>query len=250
MLDAARRKRQEEDIEQKAKIDELFLRTRAAAATLKERADSELQEQQALRERCMKDTSDALAKGRTDLEAVVRQAEDIVRTAEQQLNVIKAQAQKEISRLPEVKRGMQGVIDEAQAASSAAFCEVADIRRGLRAECRELVGSLLRTVAFAHAALNDMRTEQQDLNRTLSRGLELEARGAMRHAVRIKELRKHLVRWTAGHEMWVPCAVAFADPSAATFLRRRASCLGPRPLQHQSVAHKTPAGVCLAPPVA
>jgi prophage DNA circulation protein len=201
VLETARRKRREEDTEQKGKLDDLFLRTRAAAATLKEQADTEIQEQYATRKRLMKETNLALAKGQADLEAIVRQSEDTVQKAEEELNAVKSQAQREISRATDFKRDVQAMIEEAQSASSKAWLEVAHIRSGLRAQCCEQVDSLLQTVAAAQATLQDMCTEQQHLTRTLSRGLKLEAKCAMRHAVQMKELRKHLTRWSAGHEM-------------------------------------------------
>ena len=204
VLEEARRKRQEEDIEQKTKIDDLFVRTKKAAATMKERAESELQVQEALRERYMNETDDLLAKGREELAAIVRISEETTRQAEERLKAIKAEAHIETSRASAIKEDLLEMIREAQMASSTARAEVKEIRRGVRAECCAPVDGLLRTVLGAQETLRDVYTEQQDLMHTKSRGLELEARCAIRHAVRIKELRKHLTRWTAGHEMSAP----------------------------------------------
>lgn len=204
MLEDARRKRQEEDIEQKAKIDDLFIRTKNAAETLKERAESEFQMQKALRERYMNETDDLLAKGREELAAIVRVSEETTRQAEERLKGIKAETHIETSRASAINKDMQDMIREAQMASSTARAEVNEIRRGVHAECCAPVDGLLRTCQAAQETLRDMYTEQQDLMQTKSRGLELEARCAIRHAVRIKELRKHLTRWTAGHEMSAP----------------------------------------------
>lgn len=195
-IEEARRRRQEEDLEQKSKIDDLYLRTRQAAMTIKERAEAEFKIQETLRERYMKETDDMLAKGREELEHVVRNSEQVVRRAEDRLNTAKADSHAAQLCALRVKADMQACVKEAQEASSTAWSEVNYIKNGLHDECRKPVDDLLRTLSAAHMLLNEMQAEQSDLMHTKSRGLELEAQSAVRHAVQKNELRKHLVKWT------------------------------------------------------
>lgn len=196
MLEGARQKRQSEDLEQKARIDELYLRTRVAATTIRERAEAEFKIQETVRERYMNETDDMLSKSREELEKVVRKSEDVVSRAEDRLKAIKADAHCELLKKESAKIEMQTIVKEAQTASSDAWAEVNHMRAGLHTECCGPIDDLLRTVAGAHRILSEIRSEQEHLVSTRSRGLELEARSVLRHAVQTNAMRKQLVKWT------------------------------------------------------
>jgi hypothetical protein len=196
ILEAARQKRQEEDRDQKSQIDDLYLRTRAAAATIKERAEAEFRVQESLRVQYMAETEDMLARSREELEEVVRKSEDVLRRAEARLKEIRADAHREELRKSSIQAEMHKIVQEAHAASCTAWAEINIVKGEVQSQCRQPVDDVLRIIASARAVMADIEAEQQDLIRTRSRGLELNGKAAMRYAVQAKQLRKHWFEWT------------------------------------------------------
>ena len=208
VLEAARQKRLEEDRDQKSQIDDLYLRTRAAASTIKERAEAEFRVQETLRAQYMAETESMLARSREELEAVVRESEDVVLRAESRLKEIKADAHSEELRKSDIQADMHAIVKEAHSASSAAWAELNNIKGGVHSQCRQPVDDVLRVLASAQAVVCEIEAEQKDLVQSQSRGLELNAKAAMRYAVRAKQLRKHLFQWTLATNrcrMQMPC---------------------------------------------
>lgn len=206
LLEQGRLQRQREDLEQKASIDQLYLRTRAAATMMKERAEADFAMQHTLRQRYMDETDDLLSKSRAELEEVVRKSEHVVCRAEERLNVIKADSRTQLLRAASLKTQMIGIVHEAEGAAAAACSEVHDIKSALHAQCSAPIQDLLRTVAAAHEVLSAIGAEQDTLLSTHSRGLEVEASSAMRHALHKNEMRKHIVNWTLNVHKCVPLA--------------------------------------------
>ena len=196
LLETTRQQRQAEELEQKSKIDDLYLRTRAAATSIKERAEAEFQIQESLRDRYMKETDGMLSKAREELEEVVLKSEGVVRRAESRISIMKADSHNLQSNTARVKSDMHGIIKQAHEASSAALSELNELKSACGVHCRQPVDSVLQIISSAQMVLNEIHGEQEDLLRTRSRGLELEGTSAMRHAVARKELRKHLFNWT------------------------------------------------------
>ncbi len=196
ILEAARQKRQEEDRDQKSQIDELYLRTRAAAAVIKERAEAEFRVQESLRVQYMAETEDMLARSQEELAEVVCKSEDVLRRAEARLKEIRADAHREELRKSSIQAEMHKIVQEAHAASCAAWAEINIVKGEVQSQCTQPIDDVLRVIASAQAVMRDIEAEQQDLVRTRSRGLELNAKAAMRHAVQAKQLRKHWIEWT------------------------------------------------------
>jgi hypothetical protein len=210
ILEAARQKRLEEDRDQKSQIDDLYLRTRAAASTIKERAEAEFRVQETLRAQYMAETESMLARSREELEAVVRKSEDIVHRAETRLQEMRADAHSEELRKSEIQADMHAIVKEAHSASCAAWAELNNIKGGVHSQCRQPVDDVLRVLASAQAVVSEIEAEQKALIRSQSRGLELNAKSAMRYAVQAKQQRKHLFKWALATNRCVQSAHAGA----------------------------------------
>ena len=195
LLEQAHRKWQEQDLDQKAKIDELYSRAHAIAASIKERAEAEGRIQETLRARYMQETDDLLAKAGAEMEMVVHKCESVVRRAEDRLKTIKAEVHKLHGRARSMTAEMESLVSEAQAASAAAWSGIHAIKSDLHHQCGDQVALVLETVSETQAMLYEMESEQQARMATWSKGLELDAMAAIRYAAQRKQVRQHYLQW-------------------------------------------------------
>ena len=198
LLEQARAARRQEELEHNEMMQETCAQACAFADGIKQQAEEECRMQEALRQRASEETVALLENGKREMHHFVREAEAATNSAELRLRTLQANAQREYSRAASLRAEMEATMKEAQQVSAAASADTALIRRELRAYCDGPVSDLAGVVVAAKAVLHAIKVEQEELLATQSRGLALESASALRHAVRKKEMRKHLAQWSFG----------------------------------------------------
>ena len=198
LLEQARATRRQEELEHNEMMQATCAQACAFADGIKQQAEEECRMQEALRQRVSEETDALLQNGEREMQQFVRKAEAATNSAELRLRTLQANAQREYSRAASLRAEMEATMKEAQQVSAAANADTGLILRELRAYCDGPVSDLSEVVVAATAVLQEIKVEQEELLATQSRGLALESASALRHAVRKKEMRKHLAQWSFG----------------------------------------------------